>query len=177
MHFNSVVSQQTWLSEESKTLMVGIVHTAGNQQLEIRIALASTPNIVTKALVEAAFHCDQHGVLSMGYGISDSTVNEKIWSAASFVSKCESINFGCGFNNPDTNSPLFVFADDQDYSRIERVQGRHAGGVQSAIRSPHRACIYCVEHRRQDTQRDVGLQRDYEVCRRRAEFPHDRSAG
>ena len=72
--------QGAWLAEESKTLKGGM-RVAGNQQAEIRIALASELNIVAKTHEEAAFRCDQHGMF-MDYDFCATRENEKIWSAS-----------------------------------------------------------------------------------------------
>jgi hypothetical protein len=73
----------TWLTKEPKTLKGGM-QAVGNQHSEIRIALASAPNIVAKTPKEAAraVRCDQHGMLNTSFGISTSSENEKIWSAS-----------------------------------------------------------------------------------------------
>jgi len=70
--------QGSWLTEESKTLKGGM---AVNQQSNIRIALASAPNIVAETPEDAALRCDQHGMLR-DYGFCASSENEKMWSAS-----------------------------------------------------------------------------------------------
>ena len=73
--------QGAWLTEESKALK-GDMQAAGNQQADVRIALASAPNIASKTLEEAAVRCDQHGMLSSDFGICAPSEEMKIWSAS-----------------------------------------------------------------------------------------------
>ena len=54
---------------------------AVNQQSNIRIALASAPNIIAETPEEAACRSDQHGML-VDYGICALCESEKIWSAS-----------------------------------------------------------------------------------------------
>ena len=72
--------QGTWLTEELKTLKGG-VRTVGNQQAEVRIALASVPIIAAERPKEAALRCDQHGMF-MDCGFCTMSENEKRWSAS-----------------------------------------------------------------------------------------------
>ena len=79
---NALFPQEAWLTEESKALK-GNMQAAGNQQAEFRIALASAPSIAAKTLEEAAIRCDQHGMLSLGFGICTPSEKMKICSASS----------------------------------------------------------------------------------------------
>ena len=73
--------QETWLTEEVKTLKGGIP--AGNQQSNICIALAFAPNITTNMPEDMAL-CDQDGMFSMDFVnvFYASSENENIWSAS-----------------------------------------------------------------------------------------------
>ena len=57
---------------------------AANQQWlnqsNIRIALAAVPNIVAETPENAAFRCDQRGIMDNGYCAPSK--NERMWSAS-----------------------------------------------------------------------------------------------
>ena len=53
---------------------------AVDQQSNIRIALASAPNIVNETPEDAAFRCNQRGIINNGYCAPSK--NERIWSAS-----------------------------------------------------------------------------------------------
>ena len=62
-------------------MMKGRGGIAVNQQSNIRIALASVPNIVGETPEDPAFSCDQHGMF-MCIRFCALSENEKIWSAS-----------------------------------------------------------------------------------------------